>query len=77
VTLPFSWLRMTMGDFSYRRTKDGRVLIAHRGRDVVTLTGSRAARFSERAATAGEAELQLLMARFTGNFKRGNERPAR
>ena len=38
----------------------------------------RAARFAERAgAAAGDAELQLLMARVTGNFKRGNERAAR
>ena len=67
-----------VGDFSYRLTKDGRVQIAHRGRHVVTLAGPRAARFAERAgAAAGDAELQLLMARVTGNFKRGNERAAR
>jgi hypothetical protein len=61
-----------MGDFSYRLQKDGTVRIAHRGRHVVTLAGARAQRF--RAELDAGHEEQLLMARVTGNFKRGNER---
>ena len=63
--------------FSYRLLKDGRVRIAHRGRDVVTLAGDRAAAFRERLAGLDAAGEQLLMARATGNFRRGNERLAR
>ncbi len=61
-----------MGQFAYQLLKDGTVRISHRGRHVVTLAGARAERF--RAALADGHEEQLLMARVTGNFKRGNER---
>jgi hypothetical protein len=62
-------------DFAYQLLADGRVRISHRDRVVVTLAGSRAATFARRAAEAGgDDERQLLMARMTGNFKRGNER---
>jgi phosphatidylserine/phosphatidylglycerophosphate/cardiolipin synthase-like enzyme len=64
-------------EFTYSLLADGRVRISHRGRHVVTLTGNRAATFAARAEHADAAERQLLMARFTGNFKRGNERLAR
>ena len=63
-----------MGQFAYRLLKDGTVRIAHRGRHVVTLAGARAASF--RAELDAGHEEQLLMARVTGNFKRGNERRA-
>lgn len=38
------------------------------------LTGKLAERFLDSAPEADEAELQFLMARATGNFKRGNEK---
>jgi hypothetical protein len=60
--------------FTYGTTADGRVLISWRGRIVTTLAGAKAARFLAQAeGVGGEAE-QLLLARATGNFKRGNER---
>jgi hypothetical protein len=64
---------MTLGEFSYTRTKDG-VRIAFRGKVVTTLAGTSAARFLARADGAGDDIQQHLMARATGNFKRGNER---
>jgi hypothetical protein len=61
--------------FTWQATKDGRVRISWRGRVVTTLAGSRAARFLREVESAsGEDEAHLLMARVTGNFKRGNER---
>jgi len=63
--------------FAWASTKDGRVRISWRGKVVTTLAGGSAARFLEQVGGAdGEAE-QLLMARATGNFKRGNERRRR
>jgi hypothetical protein len=50
------------------------VRISWRGRVVTTLAGARAARFLRGAEGADEEAAQLLMARATGNFKRGNER---
>ena len=63
-----------MDDFSYRADKDGKVRIAWAGKSVVTLKGAKAQRFLAQADGADEEALQLLMARMTGNFKRGNER---
>jgi hypothetical protein len=61
-------------EFSYNVTKDGRVRIAFRGRHVVTVAGARAGRLSAQLESAGADEAQQLLARATGNFKRGNER---
>jgi hypothetical protein len=63
--------------FTYRTGKDGVVFLFWRGKQVMILRGSDAQRFIGRVAEASEAEAQLLMARATGNFKRGNERLAK
>jgi hypothetical protein len=60
--------------FAWQATKDGRVRIAWRGRVVATLAGAPAERFLHEVGGADEEAEQLLMARATGNFKRGNER---
>jgi hypothetical protein len=60
--------------FAWHATKDGRVRIAWQGRVVTTLAGAPAARFLREVEDADEEAAQLLMARATGNFKRGNER---
>ena len=41
---------------------------------VVTLAGKQATKFLRQIDGLDGAEAQLVMARFTGNFKRGNER---
>jgi hypothetical protein len=60
--------------FSYRETKDGKVMIDWRGKHAGTFTGSRARRFLAAVDGAGDERLQIEMARVTGNFKHGNER---
>ena len=60
-----------------RATKDGRVLIAHDGRPVVTLTGADAARLLARAEGASDDVLQMLLAKATGNFARHNKADGR
>lgn len=62
--------------FSYRITKDGRVFISWHGRQVTILKGREAAKFAAAIESADAEQAQLLMARATGNFKRGNERAA-
>ena len=61
--------------FSAVATRDDRVLVSFDGRQVVALTGTDARRVIERLQLAedGESE-QLVLAKATGNFKRGNER---
>lgn len=60
--------------FSWTRRKNGDVVITHRGRQASVLRGNRAAQFVVDSAAGDEQE---LMARVTGNYKRGNERQAR
>lgn len=60
--------------FTYTQRSDGTVLIVHRGRAAATLRGARAAKFLDEIATGDE---QLVMARWTGNYKHGNERVAK
>jgi hypothetical protein len=50
------------------------VVIRHHG---ITATMLRGARAQEFLAEAAEGDTQLLMARVTGNYRRGNERAAR
>jgi hypothetical protein len=60
--------------FTYTQRSDGTVLIVHRGRAAATLRGARAAKFLDEIAGGDE---QLVMARWTGSYKFGNERQAR
>lgn len=57
--------------FDVQVTRD-KVLVRFRGRLVRTLVGADADEI--RAAIASGDDVQLLVARKTGNFKRGNER---
>ena len=61
--------------FRYTTSKAGLVMIHARGKIVTTLRGKDAARFLKRVEAADDHEAQRLMARATGQFKFGNERP--
>ena len=60
--------------FSYQVMKSG-VTLFYQGRRVTELRGRKAADFEARIEHMGFDAQQQLMARLTGNFKRGNERP--
>jgi hypothetical protein len=60
--------------FAYDVRRDGEVVITHHGRRATVLRGSRAAEFLAEVVAGDE---QQLMARWTGNYQRGNERTAR
>lgn len=62
--------------FDYQMTKDGKVLLFWNGKQVKMLAGKEAEKFSARMADLEPESLdaQLIMAKVTGNFKRGNER---
>jgi hypothetical protein len=67
--------RLDESPFQYRVTKSGVVFIDYEGRQVKVLKGKDADRFLEKVKTAeSEKKRQLVMAKITGNFKRGNER---
>jgi len=62
--------------FRVRERKGGHVEILHHGRLAATLRGSQAAEFLAELSDPTNPEAQQLMARLTGNYKRGNERLA-
>lgn len=64
---------MTADGFVYVVRRDGTVTITHHGRRATVLRGARATEFLGEV----ESDPQGVMARWTGNYKRGNERQAR
>lgn len=57
--------------FSYTTRKNGEVVITHDGRQAAVLRGRAAQKFLTRIE---DQDAQEVMARFTGNYKRGNEK---
>ncbi|MEM9953189.1 MAG: hypothetical protein AAF846_16410 [Chloroflexota bacterium] len=60
--------------FDYQITKDNRVLLYYHNKHIKTLSGKQAKKFIAEIDTLDWHDAQLLMAKVTGNFKRGNER---
>ncbi len=60
--------------FTYRLIKDDKVFIYWHGKPVMILKDKEAQRFIHKTENLSDDELQLVMAKVTGNFKRGNER---
>lgn len=60
---PFAWI-----------AQGGDIQISHRAKAVTRLRAEAAARFLARVEGLDADAAQQLMARVTGNFKRGNER---
>ncbi len=60
--------------FTYFATKDGKVFIYWHAKQVKTLNGQEAQRFLGKVTGLDLLEAQLVMAKLTGNFKRGNEK---
>lgn len=67
--------RLSDKPFNYRVTKDKTVFWDYNGRQVKVLKGTEAEKFLKRISAADNiTDAQLIMAKITGNFKRGNER---
>jgi hypothetical protein len=60
--------------FTYRERKSGEIEVRHAGTLAALLRGRPAERFRARVMGASDLEQQHLMARITGNYKRGNDR---
>jgi hypothetical protein len=82
MTIGPTWVTEAMhgvpGDlgFSPRRRKNGDLELLHHGRLAATLRGAQALDVAAELAALSPAEAQQLMARLTGNYRRGNERQA-
>jgi hypothetical protein len=64
----------TPSGFDWTERKDGSVVITHHGKAATVLRGGHARELVEEV---GDSDGQEVMARVTGNDKRGNERTAR
>ena len=60
--------------FDYRVTKQGGVIVSRGGRVVMTVGGGDAARLVVALQRADDSQAQHLLARASGNYRRGNER---
>ncbi|MDH6363192.1 hypothetical protein M2139_000167 [Enterococcus sp. PF1-24] len=60
--------------FTFEEKNDGKVFIYHYGKQVMILKGEKASRFLKRLNHGTDEEIQLALAKVTGNFKRGNEK---
>ena len=60
--------------FTFRQRGDGSVAIFWKGKRVKVLTGKLAENFLAVSSDCSGQELQLLMAKASGNFRRGNEK---
>ena len=60
--------------FDYQVTKDLRVIVFWRGKQVKILAGQPAEKFLAALDELDETGVQLALAKATGHFKHGNER---
>ena len=67
--------RLDETPFSYRITKDHTILISRRNKQIKILKGKEADKFVNKVSQMEEDEkkVHFIMAKITGNFKRGNE----
>lgn len=59
--------------FDWQETADGRIRVFRGGREVAVVAGRRADKLRPRLAEGPETA-QHVLARVTGNYRRGNER---
>ena len=66
--------RLASDPFDYRVTKQGGVIVYRGGRQVMSVGGRDAARLVAALQRADDSQAQHLLARASGNYRRGNER---
>lgn len=66
--------RLEEEPFSYSISKDNKVFIFWNGKQVMILKGKDGEKFLAKVKGANRIQSQLVMAKITGNFKRGNEK---
>ncbi len=59
---------------SYRKSKENKVFIYWNNKQVMILKNKMAQKFIKQMEGLADRDKQLVMAKITGNFKRGNER---
>lgn len=60
--------------FSYKLVKDKKCLVYYKGKEVMTVAGKDYNKLLRVIDLDNKYEMQLFLAKITGNFKRGNEK---
>ncbi len=60
--------------FSHKLTKSNKLMIYFKGKHIKTLNSKQTDAFIAKSRGKTEMEVQLILAKITGNFKHGNER---
>jgi len=60
--------------FSYLEIKTGKILVYYKGRQIMMLNEKESQRLKKKIEGRSEFDVQLALAKVTGNFKHGNER---
>jgi len=69
--------RLDEEPFGYRMAKNNTVFIDYQGKPIKSLKDTEAEKLLQKInAAQNSQEVQLILAKITGNFKRGNERLA-
>jgi len=63
--------------FKFKIGKDSKVLIYYNGKLLLTYSGKKGESFLKKISGLNIKDQQMVMAKLTGNFKRGNERVAK
>lgn len=60
--------------FTFQESKEGKIIIFYYNKQIMIVKEQRACTLSQKLANASLEEQQMILAKATGNFKRGNER---
>lgn len=63
-------------DFSHQFTKNGKTLISYQGKQIMILSPKKTDDLKKKMVGKNAEEINMILAKLTGNFKRGNERLA-
>jgi hypothetical protein len=70
--------RLDEEQFTYQVLKNGNVLIFWHGKQIQILSGTKAMMLAaDLESAAADRDVQMILAKITGNFKRGNEKIGR
>jgi len=63
-------------DFSHQFTKNGKTLIFYKKKQIMILSPKKTTDLKQKLIGKTADEVNMILAKLTGNFKRGNERLA-
>ena len=63
--------------FSYKKTKDNKALIYWKGKNIMIINGKKYDELMALESLNDSYDIQMYLAKQTGNFKHGNEKPGK